>query len=85
LLWERFTGETLRPRGLGIAVSSDGGRSFSSNQVPESIGAGWNGSFQGMLTRKLAVGTDGALAIVNSSIHEREGSRVWLMRGKLPQ
>jgi hypothetical protein len=85
VLWERFAGETLRPRGLGIAVSSDGGRSFRSTQVPESIGAGSNGSLQGMLTRKLAVGTDGALAVVNSSIHEREGSRVWLVRGKLSQ
>ena len=32
---------------------------------------------------KLAVNRDGAIAIVNSTIKEREGSRVWLMRGRL--
>jgi hypothetical protein len=83
VLWERFAGETLRPRGLGIALSRDAGRSFQTGQVPESAGTGWNGSLQGMLTRKLAVHREGAIAIVNSTIKERAGSRVWLMRGQL--
>jgi hypothetical protein len=85
VLWERFAGETIRPRGLAIAFSQDAGRSFRAMQVPESAGAGWNGSLQGMLMRKLAVSGDGALAIVNSTIDERAGSRVWLRRGKLAQ
>jgi hypothetical protein len=31
---------------------------------------------------KLAVGRDGTVAIVNSSIKQGEASRVWLMRGR---
>jgi hypothetical protein len=83
VLWERFAGETLRPRGLGVALSRDAGRTFNAMQVPESAGSGWNGSLQGLLARKLAVSGDGAIAIVNSTIDERAGSRVWLMRGEL--
>ncbi|MGH8726219.1 MAG: hypothetical protein ACREU1_15295, partial [Burkholderiales bacterium] len=51
--------------------------------VPDSAdpAGGWNGSGQGLLMRKLAVNRDGAVAIVNSSFLERQGSRVWLMRG----
>jgi hypothetical protein len=45
--------------------------------------AGWNGSSQGLLTQKLAVSRDGALAVVNSSLEEGRRSRVWLMRGRL--
>jgi len=33
--------------------------------------------------RKLAVGRDGEVAIVNSSFRENERSRVWLIRGRL--
>lgn len=83
VLWERFAGETLRPRGLGLALSQDAGRGFKAIEVPQSAGSGWNGSFQGMLARKLALSGDGAVAIVNSSIDERKGSRVWLMRAAL--
>ena len=83
MLWERFEGATLRPRGLGIALSRDGGQTFAAGTVPESAGAGWNGSLQGMLMRKLAVNRAGALAIVNSSIKESDGSRIWLIRGNL--
>ena len=83
VLWERFDGDTLRPRGLGLALSQDAGRTFRAAQVPESAGSGWNGSLQGLLQRKLAVSADGAIAIVNSSIKPNEGSRVWLTRGKL--
>jgi BNR repeat-like domain len=84
VLWERFARQAPRPRGLGIAVSRDGGRSFEAGQVPESAGPGWNGSLQGMLMNKLSVNREGAVAIVNSSIAEGKGSRVWLMRGRLP-
>ncbi|HZO01755.1 MAG TPA: sialidase family protein [Burkholderiales bacterium] len=83
VLWERFTDATGMPRGLGIAVSRDAGRSFQAGAVPESAGSGRNGSLQGMLMNKLAVGRDGTVAIVNSSIRDGDRSRVWLMRGRL--
>jgi hypothetical protein len=83
VLWERFQGQTVRPRGLGIAVSRDAGRTFKTAEVPEGAGAGWNGSLQGLLMRKLAVNREGAIAIVNSSFADRERSRVWLVRGRL--
>ena len=83
VLWERFAAPEQRPRGLGLAVSRDQGRTFEAGQVPESAGAGPNGSQQGMLMSKLAVGRDGAVAIVNSAIREGNSSRVWLMRGRL--
>jgi hypothetical protein len=80
--WELFGGRG--PRGLGYAVSRDGGASFSApGVVPHSMDAGWNGSSQGLLTQKLAVSRDGALAVVNSSLEEGRRSRVWLMRGRL--
>ena len=85
VLWERFPSPSSRSRGLGIAASRDGGQRFETGQVPDSAGAGWNGSFQGMLMNKLSVNRDGAIAIANSSIQERSGSRVWLMRGRLAQ
>jgi hypothetical protein len=78
--WELFGGP--RPRGLGYAVSRDGGASFAPpGVVPESSDRGWNGSSQGLLMQKLAVNADGAVALVNSSLEEGRGSRVWLIRG----
>ena len=78
--WELFGGP--RPRGLGYAVSRDGGATFApAAVVPESSDRGWNGSSQGLLMRKLAVGADGAVALVNSSLEEGRRSRVWLIRG----
>jgi hypothetical protein len=83
VLWERFADH--RPRGLALAVSGDGGKTFTAPVlVPESADAGWNGSSQGLLMRKLAVNRQGAFAIVNSSFKEKERSRVWLIRGQLP-
>ena len=82
VLWDRLPGPATRPRGLGLAVSRDRGRSFEAGQVPGSAGTGWNGSLQGLMN-KLAVNREGAVAIVNSSIKDGEGSRVWLMRGRL--
>jgi hypothetical protein len=82
VLWERYPdGET--PRGLMLAVSRDGGGSFEATEVPRSADAGRNGSLQGMLMEKLAVGREGSLAVVNSSFQEGKRSRVWLTRGQL--
>jgi hypothetical protein len=84
VLWERFADRQVLPRGLALAVSNDGGRTFTAPVlVPESADAGWNGSSQGLLIRKLAVNRHGAFAIVNSSFKDKERSRVWLMRGQL--
>lgn len=84
VLWERFREKNGRPRGLELAVSSDAGRSFSSPAlVPHSADPSGapNGSFQGLLMQKLAVNARGDIAVVNSSLKDGEGSRVWLMRG----
>lgn len=81
MLWERSGGEGERPRGLGLAVSRDGGASFTAQVVPQSAGEGWNGSSQGLLMQKLAVNGDGNVAIVNSSLQPGKRSRVWLIRG----
>ena len=84
VLWERFAEHRQLARGLALAVSTDAGRSFSAPLlVPGSADAGWNGSSQGLLMRKLAVGRDGEVAIVNSSFREKQRSRVWLIRGRL--
>jgi hypothetical protein len=86
MTWEVFPDRASRPRGLAIAVSLDGGRSFSAPQeIPGSAApdGGGNGSQQGLLMKKLAVGNSGAVAVVNSSLKENERSRVWLMRGNL--
>ena len=83
MIWELFRDERTMPRGLGLAVSLDGGRSFSIPVVVSgSIDAdgGFNGSSQGLLMRKLAVNSAGAVAIVNSSLKLDSHSRVWLMR-----
>lgn len=86
VLWELTRNPRVLPRGLGIAVSRDGGRNFTPPvPVPDSIdpAGGRNGSSQGLLMRKLAVNGGGAVAIVNSSFEPGERSRVWLMRGSL--
>jgi hypothetical protein len=83
VLWELFHDHRHRPRGLGLALSRDGGASFTRPAVvPASAGppGHWNGSHQGLLMRKLAVNAHGAIAVVNSSLRENERSRVWLIR-----
>jgi hypothetical protein len=85
VVWEVYPDHREAPRGLAIAMSRDGGETFSAPApVPGSIDptGGGNGSFQGRLMRKLAVRGD-TLAIVNSSLALGRGSRVWLMRGRL--
>jgi hypothetical protein len=87
VIWELFRARH-EARGLGFAVSRDGGKTFTApGAVPGSAdpAGGPNGSHQGLLMRKLAVNGDGAVAVVNSSLQKNEGSRVWLMRGALPR
>jgi hypothetical protein len=86
VLWELYGEARERPRGLALAASLDRGHSFSAPvPVPDSKApdGGVNGSLQGLLMRKLAVGAGGTIAIVNSSFRPRAGSRVWLKRGAL--
>lgn len=66
----------------GLRYSRDAGAPVT---VPHSgPGAGARqGSQQGMLGKKLAAG-DGMVALVNSSLAQGHGSRVWVMRGRLP-
>lgn len=84
--YELYPDPRGKPRGLGLSVSQDGGESFSVPiAVPGSASpdGGVNGSQQGKLMSKLAVGHDGHIAIVNSSLLQDKQSRVWLMRGEL--
>lgn len=84
-VWEVFPRPDARPRGLAFSVSADGGGSFGAPQaVPGSAPAqGGNGSYQGLLGKKLALAPDGGVAVVNSNLVPGKGSRVWLMRGRL--
>jgi hypothetical protein len=85
VVWELAQDRRHRPRGLGFALSTDAGRSFSEPEViPGSADprGGWNGSFQGLLMRKLSVSRAGELAVVNSSLKDGERSRVWMIRGR---
>lgn len=69
-----------------MTVSLDGGRRFTELQIiPGSIESdgGGNGSYQGLLMKKLAVGGSGKVAVVNSSLAEGARSRVWLLSGGL--
>lgn len=84
--WELARAARHQPRGLAVVVSKDGGGSFSPPAfVPASADpkGGSNGSRQGLLMKKLAVGEQGAVAVVNSSFQAGVRSRVWLMRGAL--
>lgn len=85
LLWERYPAGPGRPRGLAIAASRDGGRSFSSPAlVPGTADPAFtlNGSLQGLLMRKLALGPHGTVAVVNSAFEPDEASRVRLYLGR---
>jgi len=86
VMWEVFPDTRGRPRGLALTVSLDGGRNFAPPRtIPDSVApdGGSNGSHQGLLMKKLAVGGSGQVAVVNSSLKEGSGSRVWLVRGDL--
>jgi hypothetical protein len=86
VLWELLRDPRERPRGLGLAISHDGGQRFSlPMEVPGSSdpAGGSNGSHQGLLMKKLAVNDAGTIAIVNSSLKQGQRSRVWLTTGKV--
>jgi hypothetical protein len=74
-----------RPVGLGHTVWRAGGYA-PSGLVPGTAPRrpGWNGSQQGLLGRKLATAASGAVAVVHSSFSPGRGSRVTLLRGRLP-
>jgi len=83
VIWELLPGRRGYSQGLGFTVSSDAGRSFASPVVlPGSSGPanGLNGSQQGLLMKKLAVNSEGAVAVVNSTFASGKKSRVWLLR-----
>lgn len=85
IAWERYPPGRRRSRGLALATSPDGGRSFSSpSPVPGTAAPAFraNGSLQGLLMRKLAVGADGTVAVVNSAFEPEEASRVRLYLGR---
>jgi hypothetical protein len=84
VLWELYPDHRQRPRGLGITMSGDGGRSFTAPlPVPGSMDAdATNGSHQGLLMQKLAVNAAGAVVVANSSLRQGERSRVWLLRAQ---
>lgn len=84
VLWELFPDPRGYPRGLGVGVSLDAGRTYRSMVVPHSLdpAGGTNGSHQGLLMKKLDVNDAGAVAIVNSSLELDERSRVWLIRAE---
>lgn len=86
LVWELYPDHRNRPRGLAFAFSRDGGETFHlPSIVPGSSDPelGFNGSLQGLLMRKLAVNSEGEIAIVNNTFRAGEASHVWLFRGKV--
>jgi hypothetical protein len=85
VIWETFPSRGGRPQGLGFAHSRDGGLNFAPTQlVLGSLDAvsGFNGSQQGLLMKKLASNSRGALAVVNSTFKTSQSSRIWLFRGE---
>jgi hypothetical protein len=86
VLWDVYPKPGERPRGLALAVSRDGGATFTRPHVvpgSSSPDGGFNGSQQGLLMRKLAVNDHSEVVVVNSSFRRGDASRVWLMRGAL--
>lgn len=86
VLWEHFPDYQMRPVGLQLTGSADGGDSFEPPMlVPDSADAarGINGGLQGLLMDKLAIADDGRLAIVHSRFQEGQASHIQLFRGKI--
>lgn len=83
--FERFQNGATRPHGLKFLMSTDGGRSFSDpGLLPGLAGAKGesNGSFQGLLMRKLAVNETGEIGVINSMLDVGSHSRILLLRGR---
>lgn len=88
VLWERHPPQGRRSQGLGLSHSGDGGANFAPPSVvpgSDDPAHGVNGSQQGLLMRKLAVGPAGAVAVVNSTFKPGEASRIWLFRGRFAE
>jgi hypothetical protein len=86
VLWKQYPRGETRSRGLLFTHSADGGDHFAApSPVPGIAGdsLGYDGSQQGSLTTKLAVGGDGTLAVVNSTFVPGQVSHVRLVRGRL--
>ncbi len=85
VLWERFPSWKKRPQELGLALSRDGGQTFSApSVVPGSADApGFNGSQQGLFMDKVALNDSGTAAVVNSTFDRGEKSVIWLHQGQL--
>jgi hypothetical protein len=86
VLWERFPAN--RPNGLGFTYSRDGGQTFAApSLIPGSLDRdqGFNGSLQGLLMQKLAANSRGEIAVVNSTFHPGQDSRIWLIRGQVQE
>jgi hypothetical protein len=86
LLWDLFPEPDGRPMALAIAVSSDGGEHFSSPAIVPGTGdpeLGFQGSLQGLLMQKLAVGEAGEVAVVNGTFNPGERSRITLVLGRI--
>lgn len=84
--WENISADG-RAQSLGFVRSVDAGRSFSAPSVVPGSAAppgGSNGSQQGLLGQKLALGRDGRVALANSSLLPGVRSRVWMMRSSDP-
>lgn len=69
---------------LGHAYTAGAGFRRST-VIPHSEDDGRHGSQQGVLGQKLAMGPDGMIAVVNSSLAPERSSRVWVMRGRVQE
>ena len=72
----------------GLRYTVDAGAGFAPPiSVPHSQPerGGRTGSQQGLLGKKLAAGSGGTAALVNSALTPSRGSRVWLMYGRSPR
>jgi hypothetical protein len=86
--WEGFDRGRFRtqPVRLMIAVSRDGGTSFSTPALVPGTNApemGFNGSQQGLLMGKVDLNRRNDLVVVNSSFIPNRRSRVYLIRGTI--
>jgi hypothetical protein len=85
VVWQHHADARKSARGLGFALSRDGGQTFTSPSLVPGISdanLGVNGSRQGKLMRLLAVNKAGTIAVVNSRFRKNERSRILLVVGQ---
>lgn len=85
IVFERFETGAARPHGLKFVTSVDAGRSFSEPVLLPGLAGEKderNGSFQGLLMRKLAVNEVGEIGVINSVLDVGSHSRILLLRGR---